>query len=92
MASSSRATPPRDRGVRDHGQAFLRDVVDHIEDPEATLPSLALSHRQAFLATEPLGLLAVHQMAFGAQQDMQTAIAEPTLLGRQLSHRAWPRS
>ena len=24
-------------------------------------------------------------MAFGAQQDMQTAIAEPTLLGRQLS-------
>jgi hypothetical protein len=27
--------PPGDRGVRDHGQAFLRDVVDHIEDPEA---------------------------------------------------------
>jgi hypothetical protein len=24
-------------------------------------------------------------MALGAQQDMQTAIAEPTLLGRQLS-------
>ena len=28
--------PPRDRGVRDHGQAFLRDVVGHIEDPEAS--------------------------------------------------------
>jgi hypothetical protein len=31
-----------------------------------------------------LGLLAVHQMAFGAQQAMQTAIPEPTLLGRWL--------
>ena len=28
--------PPRDRGVRDRGQAFLRDVVDYIEDPEAS--------------------------------------------------------
>ena len=27
---------PRDRGVRNRGQAFLRDVVDHIEDPEAS--------------------------------------------------------
>jgi hypothetical protein len=27
--------PHRDRRVRDHSQAFLREVVDHIEDPDA---------------------------------------------------------
>src|SRR5690606_41331344 len=41
-------------------------------------------HRQAFLLVEPLGLLAVDHHPLPAQQDMQTAIAEPATLVGQL--------
>lgn len=30
----SRGAAPRDRGVDDGGEALLRHVVDHVEDPE----------------------------------------------------------
>src|ERR1700676_698740 len=49
------------------------------------LASLSLAHHQALLAIQPLGLLAVHDMAFITQQDVQPPIAEPPLLGGQLA-------
>jgi len=82
-----------DRGLDHGGEAFLRDIVNHVEDPE--LPTLgelivdeidrpahvrpghrqqryprpgrlllppSFAHRQPFLAVEPMGLLAVHDI------------------------------
>ncbi len=39
----------------------------------------------ALLAVKPLRLLSVHDVTLGAQENMQPAIAEPALLGRQLA-------
>ena len=50
---------------------------------ESTLAAASTPHRQAFLLVEVLGLLAVDHHPVPAQQDMQTAIAEPaTLVGQ----------
>ena len=46
------------------------------------LPSPPLAHRQAFLPVEPLGLLAVHDMAFSPEQNVQPKVTEPTAFGR----------
>lgn len=102
----------RDRGVDLGGQAFLRDIVNHVEDPEAAtlgelvvnevdrparvwcghrqerrprarrlLTSPPLAHRQSFLAVEPLGLLAVHDLSLPREQNVQPPVAEPAPLG-----------
>ena len=50
---------------------------------DSTPAAASSPHRQPFLLVEPLGLLAVDHHALPAQQDMQTAIAEPaTLVGQ----------
>src|SRR3546814_10810606 len=50
-----------------------------------TLATTAAPDRQPFLLVEALGLLAVDHHALPAQQDMQTAIAEPATLVGQLT-------
>ena len=47
------------------------------------LPSTPLAYRQALLTVEPLGLLAVYDMALPPQQNKQPPVAEPTPLGCQ---------
>jgi hypothetical protein len=47
--------------------------------------ALSASHRQAFLAVQALGLLAVDDHAVTPQQDVQAAIAKPAALMRQLA-------
>src|SRR5690606_34314919 len=62
--------------------------------PRANSPPAAASpsDRQPFLAIEPLGLLAVDHHPLPAQQDMQTAIAEPAALVGQLAQLLAKRS
>src|SRR5690606_32573654 len=50
-----------------------------------TLAAASAPDRQPFLLVETLGLLAVDHHALPAQQDMETAIAEPPTLGGQLA-------
>lgn len=42
-----------------------------------------IAQRQGLLSIEPLGLLAVHDMALPSQQNMQPPVTEPAPLGRQ---------
>jgi len=49
----------------------------------ASVPSCA--NRQPFLAVDPLGLLAVDHDAVPAKQDVQSPVAEPPALLRQLT-------
>ena len=53
--------------------------------PDSTLAAAPQPHRQTFLTIQPLGLLAVDHHALPAQQDMQTAIAEPAPLVGQIA-------
>ncbi len=51
--------------------------------PDSTSAAASPPHRQTFLPIEPLDLFPVDHHALPAQQDMQTAIAEPaTLVGQ----------
>ena len=50
--------------------------------PVARGPSLA--DGQTLLAVKPLRLLSIQNVTFGAQKNVQPAITEPALLGRQL--------
>ena len=73
-------------------------VVDEVDRPAGVRPSLdkdrcpyarrplaavALVDGQTLLAVKPLRLLSVHDLALGAQENMQPAVAEPPLFGRQ---------
>ncbi len=62
------------------GTIRLRDWRARHRDPT---PRPAPAYRQALLAVEPLGLLAVHRPALAAQKDMQAAVAKPSPLIRQ---------
>ena len=63
------------------GTLRLRDWRACDRDPT---PRPAPANRQALLAVEPLGLLAVHRPALAAQKDMQAAVAKPSPLIREL--------
>src|SRR5690606_18045096 len=67
--------------------ALVRQGEHRRRCPRAhSAPAAASSpDRQPFLTIEPLGLLAVDHNALPAQQDMQTAIAEPATLVGQLA-------
>ena len=66
--------------------AVVRLRLDQDRRPRArrSLAALALADGQALLAAKPLRLLAIPNVAFGAQKNVQPAITEPELLGRQL--------
>src|SRR6056297_3557650 len=64
--------------VRDGRQ---RDRCSRHRNPSA---GLASPNRQPFLAVEPLGLLAVHDMPLLAEQDVQAAVSKPPPLIGQL--------
>ena len=53
--------------------------------PDGTIAAASPPHRQTFLLSEPLGLLAVDHHAFPARQDVQTTIAEPAPLVGQIA-------
>src|SRR5690606_26055279 len=53
--------------------------------PDGTPTTASSPDSQSFLPIEPLGLLPVDHHALPAQQDMQTAIAEPATLVGQLA-------
>jgi len=66
--------------------AGVRPCLDQDRRPHARRPlaALALADGQALPAVKPLRLLSIQNVALGAQQNVQPAITEPALLGRQL--------
>jgi hypothetical protein len=61
--------------------------LDQKRRPRARSPLAAApaTDRQSFLVVEPLGLPAVHAMAFGTQQHVQMPVAQTALPGSQLA-------
>src|SRR5271168_4600011 len=72
------------------GPAGVRPRLDQDRRPHARRPlaALALADGQALLAVKPLRLLSIQNVALGAQKNVQPAITEPALLGRQLPQAA----
>ena len=70
--------------------AGVRLRLDEDRRPRArrSLAALALADSETLLAVKPLRLLAIQTIALGAQKDVQPAITEPALLGRQLPQAA----
>jgi hypothetical protein len=69
------------------GPTRIRSGLDEQWRPRShcTLAATTLANGQTFLSIEALRLLPVHDMAFTAQEHVQTPIAEPPLLGSELA-------
>jgi len=69
------------------GPTRIRAGLDEQRCPrsDCTLPATTLADCQTFLSIEALRLLPVHDMAFTAQEHVQTPVAEPPLLGSQFA-------
>ena len=70
-----------------YGPTRIRPGLDEQRCSRAngTLATTTLANCQTFFSIEALRLLAVHDMAFTAQEHVQTPIAEPPLLGSQFA-------
>ena len=70
-----------------YGPTRIRPGLDEQRCSRAngTLATTTLANCQTFLSIEALRLLPVHDMAFTAQEHVQTPIAEPPLLGSQFA-------